>query len=66
MPVGACLFIGCGIGKTSIAKVTRTMRSFFFAMIAALLIITYVPKISLWLPVNRRVPYCAPLGPTGS
>ena len=51
-PVGTCLFIGCGVGKTTIAKVTRTMLLFFGAMFAALLIITFVPKVSLWLPVK--------------
>lgn len=50
-PVGTCLFIGCGVGKTSIAKVTRSMMPFFFAMIVALMIITYWPQLSLWLPV---------------
>jgi len=50
--VGTCLFIGCGVGKTTIAKVTRTMLPFFAAMIVALLVITYVPFLSLWLPVE--------------
>jgi TRAP-type C4-dicarboxylate transport system permease large subunit len=54
-PVGTCLFIGCGVGKTTIAKVTKTMLPFFAAMIAALMVITYVPKISLWLPVQTGV-----------
>lgn len=49
-PVGTCLFIGCGVGKTTIAKVTKTMLPFFGAMIVALLVITYVPSLSLWLP----------------
>jgi tripartite ATP-independent transporter DctM subunit len=51
-PVGTCLFIGCGVGKTSIAKVTRSMLPFFAAMIVALLIITYWSRLSLWLPVQ--------------
>jgi tripartite ATP-independent transporter DctM subunit len=49
-PVGTCLFIGCGVGKTTIAKVTKTMLPFFGAMVVALMLITYLPKISLWLP----------------
>jgi tripartite ATP-independent transporter DctM subunit len=53
-PVGTCLFIGCGVGKTTIAKVTQTMLPFFFAMIAALMVITYVPATSLWLPVQTK------------
>ena len=53
-PVGTCLFIGCGVGKTTISKVTSTMLPFFGAMLAALLIITYVPATSLWLPVKSK------------
>jgi tripartite ATP-independent transporter DctM subunit len=53
-PVGTCLFIGCGVGKTTIAKVTGTMLPFFGAMIVALMIITYVPATSLWLPTVTK------------
>ena len=53
-PVGTCLFIGCGVGQTTIAKVTKTMLPFFGAMIAALMVITYVPAASLWLPVQTK------------
>lgn len=49
-PVGTCLFLGCGVGKTSIAKVTPSMLPFFGAMVIALLVITYVPAVSEWLP----------------
>jgi tripartite ATP-independent transporter DctM subunit len=49
-PVGTCLFVGCGVGRTSIAEVTRPMVPFVLAMIAALMLITYVPWLSLWLP----------------
>jgi TRAP-type C4-dicarboxylate transport system permease large subunit len=51
-PVGTCLFIGCGVGKTTIAKVTKYMLPFFGAMALALMVITYIPKVSLWLPVQ--------------
>ena len=53
-PVGTCLFIGCGVGKTTIAKVTTTMLPFFASMVCALMVITYVPAISLWLPVQTK------------
>lgn len=53
-PVGTCLFIGCGVGKTTIAKVTMTMLPFFLSMVAALMVITYVPSVSLWLPVQTK------------
>jgi len=51
-PVGTCLFVGCGVGKTTIAKVTKYMIPFFASMIVSLMVITYVPKLSLWLPVQ--------------
>ena len=51
-PVGTCLFIGCGVGKTTIARVTKYMLPFFAAMIVALMVITYIPQVSLWLPVK--------------
>jgi tripartite ATP-independent transporter DctM subunit len=54
-PVGTCLFIGCGVGKTTIARVTRPMLPFFAAMIVALLAITYTPSLSLWLPVKAKL-----------
>lgn len=49
-PVGTCLFVGCGVGRTTIAEVTRPMVPFFLAMLMALMLITYVPWLSLWLP----------------
>jgi len=49
-PVGACLFVGCGIGQTTIVNVTRPLLPFFAAMIAALMLITYIPQISLFIP----------------
>lgn len=49
-PVGACLFIGCGVGETSIARVTPQLLPIFGAMVVGLGLITYVPAISLWLP----------------
>ena len=49
-PVGTCLFVGCGVGKTSIADVTKPLIPFFIAMMAALLLVTYIPQISLLIP----------------
>ena len=49
-PVGSCLFLGCGIGKTSIANVTKPMIPFFIAMNVAVLLITFIPALSMWLP----------------
>jgi tripartite ATP-independent transporter DctM subunit len=49
-PVGTCLFVGCGIGKSTIIDVIPRLLPFFFAMLAGLAVITYWPKLSLWLP----------------
>lgn len=49
-PVGTCLFVGCGVGKTTIARVVPSAIPFFIAMALALLAITYIPALSLWLP----------------
>lgn len=49
-PVGTCLFVGCGVGHTTLAKITKPLIPFFLAMIAALLLITYIPQLSLWIP----------------
>ncbi|MFD3000667.1 TRAP transporter large permease [Pontibacter toksunensis] len=49
-PVGAVLFVGCGVADISISKVIKPLVPLFLAMIAALLLITYVPELSLWLP----------------
>ncbi|RKX40507.1 MAG: hypothetical protein DRP64_12540, partial [Verrucomicrobia bacterium] len=37
-----------------IAQVTKTMLPFFGAMVAALMVITYIPATSLWLPVQTK------------
>jgi len=49
-PVGTCLFVGCGVGQTTIVKVTRPLLPFFAAMIVALMLVTYIPQLSLFIP----------------
>ncbi|MBN1406277.1 MAG: TRAP transporter large permease, partial [Calditrichaceae bacterium] len=49
-PVGSVLFVGCGIANTSIAKLIKPLLPFYMAMIIALMIVTYFPEISLFLP----------------
>jgi len=49
-PVGTVLFLGCGIAETTVTKIIRHLLPFFGAMIVVLLICTYTPEISLWLP----------------
>jgi tripartite ATP-independent transporter DctM subunit len=49
-PVGSVLFIGCSVAKISIEKVIRPLIPFFIAMIVTLMLVTYIPQLSLWLP----------------
>ena len=49
-PVGAVLFVGCAVGKIPIWSVMRTIWPFYFAAFATLMLVTYIPALSLWLP----------------
>jgi TRAP-type C4-dicarboxylate transport system permease large subunit len=49
-PVGACLFVGCAIGKVPIEKVVKTIWPFYSAIFIALMLTTFIPAISLTLP----------------
>ena len=49
-PVGSALFVGCSVGKVSIDKVLKPMLPFFVTLIVTLLIVTFIPDISLALP----------------
>ena len=49
-PVGAILFVGCAVGKVTIEEVMRRIWPFYGVMFMVLMLVTYVPSISLWLP----------------
>ena len=49
-PVGVNLFVACGISKTSLEKISRAVVPIVAAEIAALLVITYIPALSTFLP----------------
>ena len=49
-PTGSALFIGCAIAKVSIEQVFRPLIPLFLWSTGALLLVTYIPAISLWLP----------------
>ncbi|MFY0685752.1 MAG: TRAP transporter large permease [Cyclobacteriaceae bacterium] len=49
-PVGSVLFVGIGIAGISLEKVIKPLIPLFIAMIAVLLLVTYFPQLSLWLP----------------
>ncbi|MEN6492589.1 MAG: TRAP transporter large permease [Rectinema sp.] len=49
-PVGSALFVGCAVGKVSIEKATKAMVPFYIVMVIVLLLITYVPQITMFVP----------------
>ncbi len=49
-PVGSVLFIGCSVSKVRIETVIKPLLPMFLAMIGVLMLVTYIPKLSLWLP----------------
>ncbi|WP_299694456.1 TRAP transporter large permease [uncultured Tateyamaria sp.] len=49
-PVGSCLFVGCAVGKLPMEQAVRTIWPFYIAILVALMLITFVPAISLTLP----------------
>lgn len=49
-PVGAVLFVGCGVAETRISSVVRPLLPFYLAMVVALILITLFPQISLAVP----------------
>ncbi|MGP3697574.1 TRAP transporter large permease [Rhodobacter sp. NSM] len=53
-PVGAVLFVGCAVGRISIWTAMRTIWPFYGAAVGVLLLVTYIPALSLWLPAQFR------------
>ncbi len=49
-PVGAVLFIGSAVAKRPMEKVVKATMPFYFCMLVALILISFIPDISLWLP----------------
>ena len=49
-PVGTVQFVGCAIGGITVGQVMRTIAPFYGAMGMCLLLVTYVPAFSRWLP----------------
>ena len=50
-PVGSVLFIGSAVAKLPMEKVVKATLPFYLCMLITLLLLTFVPAISLWLPV---------------
>ena len=49
-PVGTTLFVGVKVGGTKIENVIKPLLVYFAAIFAVLLIVSYIPAVSLWLP----------------
>jgi len=49
-PVGSVLFVGVGVAETTIQKVVKPLLPLFLAMVVSLMLVTYIPELSLWLP----------------
>ncbi|MBC7598684.1 MAG: TRAP transporter large permease subunit, partial [Polaromonas sp.] len=49
-PVGTTQFVGCAIAGISVSEVMKSIWPFYGALLAALMLVTYIPAVSLWLP----------------
>ena len=49
-PVGSIIFVGCAVGRVRMEDVVRQIWPFYLVMFGVLLLVTYIPAISLWLP----------------
>jgi TRAP-type C4-dicarboxylate transport system permease large subunit len=49
-PVVAILFVGCAVGRVTIEQVVREIWPFYGVMFFVLMLVTYLPSVSLWLP----------------
>lgn len=49
-PVGSVLFIGCSVAKLEVEDVVKQILPFFVAIFAGLMLVTYIPGLSMWLP----------------
>ena len=49
-PVGTCLFLGCSVANTTVARMLPRLIPFYLAMILVLMVVTYLPLVSVALP----------------
>jgi tripartite ATP-independent transporter DctM subunit len=49
-PVGPTLVVGCAIGKVTMEAVSKSIMIFYIPMLIVLVLVTYIPALSLWLP----------------
>ena len=53
-PVGAVQFVACAVGKITVWQAMRSIWPFYAAGITVLMLVTYIPALSLWLPAQFR------------
>ena len=49
-PVGVCLFVASSIGNISLGKISKAVLPFLAVSLLVLLLVTYIPQLSLFLP----------------
>jgi len=49
-PVGPTLAVGCAIGKVTMEQISRSLMVFYIPMLIVLVLVTYIPELTLWLP----------------
>ena len=49
-PVGVCLYVACGLSKLPIEAVFKPLLPFLGVLLLSLLVISYVPQITLFIP----------------
>ena len=49
-PVGPTMVVGCAIGRVTMEQITKELWPFYLVMTIVLVLVTYVPAFSLWLP----------------
>ena len=49
-PVGSVLFVGCAVGKVRLEDVMKGIWPFYGVLFAVLMLVTFIPALSLWLP----------------
>lgn len=49
-PVGMIMYVVAALGKVSIVSLTREIWPFFLALLMALVLVTYIPALAMWLP----------------
>jgi tripartite ATP-independent transporter DctM subunit len=53
-PIGSVLFVGTAIGKISIGETLKTIWPFYIAVLVVLMVVAFVPALSLWLPAVMK------------